>query len=352
MSALLTIGLDKDGREVKIDEAAHGKDCNCFCPICKNPLVAKNRVPLEHAKREHHFAHQKGYLCDANDETVLHQFAKEIIFEEKALMLPISRNGNRPSGLVHFRDVALEKRDEQFGIRPDAEAILENGERLLIEFMVSHEVSSKKRRIIVDNKLNCIEINLNYVQLDKEAIRSFLLKETEDREWIGPAEKKGESGDSYSFYQRNPIHFKVLDYIKEQFDSGNLNIVWNGKKYNLKSWGYDVCEPSKEFKKFRMDLLMLRSQKKDDGKIAISVRGRRRNSEHKTPRGLRVIDIIVRNDSDYHRLTEGDSLTLVWDDITIIFEGFQHQMQTYDNYHYGQWNNYMIPSTPIETYWD
>lgn len=144
MSTLLTVARDKDGKEVGIEEVAHGKACNCFCPSCKKPLIAKNSIPRAFARRAHHFAHQKGCLCETNDETVLHQLAKEIIKEEKSLMLPQSKSGSRPSGIVHFRSVEVEKWDDLYKFRPDTEAITEDGERILIEFLVTHEVSQKK----------------------------------------------------------------------------------------------------------------------------------------------------------------------------------------------------------------
>ena len=188
MSAILTIGISENGDKIKIDDAVPGKNCNCFCPICNAPLIAKNRVPLSQAKHEHHFAHYKGNPCKASDESVRHQWAKDVFLEEKSLRLP-EGNGIIPSGLVRFHNVEVEKWNETYGFRPDAVATLENGEKLMIEFLVSHKVTAKKRKIIADNNLNCIEIDLNHVEVDKDEIRSFLLNVIDDREWIGLAEK-------------------------------------------------------------------------------------------------------------------------------------------------------------------
>lgn len=187
MSAILSIGINEKGEQIKIDDAAPGKKCNCFCPICNTPLIAKNKVPALLAKHEHHFAHFKGYPCKANDETVRHLWAKEVLSEIKSLRLP-EGNETIPAGLVHFQNVYIEKMDEVHGFRPDAVATLGNGEKLLIEFLVSHKVTEKKRKIIVDNKLNCIEIDINHVELDKDAIKLFLLNDTDNKEWIGLVE--------------------------------------------------------------------------------------------------------------------------------------------------------------------
>jgi len=184
MSAILTVGINEKGEQIKIDDAPPGKNSNCFCPICNAPLIAKNRIPLSQAKHEHHFAHFKGYPCKASDETVLHLWAKEILLEEKSLRVP-EGNWRIPSSLVHFQNVDTEKRDEIYGFRPDAVATLGNGEKLLIEFLVSHKVTAKKRKIIADNNLNCIEIDLNHIEVDKDVIKTFLLNDTDYREWIG-----------------------------------------------------------------------------------------------------------------------------------------------------------------------
>ncbi|MBO4642085.1 MAG: hypothetical protein J5661_04425 [Bacteroidaceae bacterium] len=327
MSALLTKALNEREEIVDIETVVPGKFCNCICPNCKKPLIAKNRKPLEEAKREHHFAHYKGCLCEASDETVLHQLAKEIIVEEKSLMFPVSEHGDKPSGLVHFVKVEQEKRDEKFGFRPDVEAIMENGERILIEFYVSHEIPPKKRNIIVKNNLKCIEVDLNYVTIGKREIRSFLLDESENRSWIEAAEPltQGESKENYSLYSRNPWHIKAIEYLKKQFDEGEITIGRNSSIYNLREYGYDICELSKMYRKFRLDLLLYRSKKENKGRISLSVRGRRRNQGHKTPTDLRVIDIIIRNESDYNRLIERDNICCT--DDFIMYEGFNFNLK-------------------------
>ena len=152
MGAKLTVGLNENGKKITIEEAAKGKKCNCFCPICNAPLIAKNRVPISLVKHEHHFAHFEGCPCTANDEKVLHLWAKEVLLEIKSLRLP-EGNWRIPSGLVHFQNVEKEKWDVTYGFRPDAEATLENGEKLLIEFYVTHKVTAKKRKTIEKNKI-------------------------------------------------------------------------------------------------------------------------------------------------------------------------------------------------------
>lgn len=73
----LTYALNEKGQIVNIDEVPTGARCKCFCPACKEPLIAKNSG----AKRIHHFAHQSGTECEYAVESMLHILAKEKIRE-------------------------------------------------------------------------------------------------------------------------------------------------------------------------------------------------------------------------------------------------------------------------------
>ena len=237
----------------------------------------------------------------------------------KALMLPPSENGNKPSGLVRFVSVDEERWDDKYKFRPDAEGITENGERILVEFYVSHMIPNKKRKIIVENNLNCVEIDLNYVDINEEEIRFFLLNEIDNKEWVKPTEKNKEADESYSIsYSRNPLHAKAIELIKKRFDDGILYISSGSYYYDLRNFGYDVSSPTNYYRKFRTDLILSRSKGKPE-RIAISIRERRRNEFHKTPNRLRVIDIIIKEQADFERLSATKYLTD--DGRFIIFEG-------------------------------
>lgn len=70
---MLIYAIANNGRFVNVDEVRTGQDCNCICPACKEPLVAKNNGLV----RVHHFAHQSGTECDLAYESMLHLLAKE-----------------------------------------------------------------------------------------------------------------------------------------------------------------------------------------------------------------------------------------------------------------------------------
>ena len=73
----LTYALNATGQLVDVDKVPVGNKCGCFCPACKEPLIAKNQG----RKRMHHFSHQSGTECDYAIESMLHLLAKERVRE-------------------------------------------------------------------------------------------------------------------------------------------------------------------------------------------------------------------------------------------------------------------------------
>lgn len=73
----LIYAVNSMGQLVGIDDVPTGLNCSCFCPACKQPLIAKNQGK----NRTHHFAHHSGVECDYAVESMLHILAKEIIRE-------------------------------------------------------------------------------------------------------------------------------------------------------------------------------------------------------------------------------------------------------------------------------
>lgn len=330
MSALLTYALNENNKLVHIDSVDNGSACKCVCPNCKKSLDAKNGGD----KREHHFAHSHGNVCEGAYETALHLLAKEVVLEEQKIMLPLTES-DHPSGLVSLHQVEQEKWDENYGFRPDVEGIMPNGERLLIEFLVSHKIQKKKRETILENHLKCIEIDLNYVELDKSAIRDFLLNETDDREWVSKKEDKPNGEGMGSAYSRSIWHQKAIDFLKSKFDSDSILISLRNGEFDLRKYKYDVCELlSGTYRGIKSDLLLYRSKEDEHEPIVISIRGRRRNFNQKIPKKLRIIDIIIKDKSGFDWLASQKSL--VNDGNRVLFEGFKdsNNIPTY-------WNWYM-----------
>lgn len=330
MSALLTYALNENNQLVHIDSVENGGACKCICPNCKKGLDAKNGGE----KREHHFAHSHGNVCEGAYETALHLLAKEVLLEEQKIMLPFTEGEHYPSGLVSLSQVEQEKWDATYGFRPDVEGIMPNGERLIIEFLVSHKIQKKKLETILDNNLKCIEIDLNYVELDKSAVRDFLLNETDDREWVSKKEDKPNGDGIGIIYRRSIWHQKAIDFLKSKFDTDSILISPRTGDFDLKKYKYDVCELlSGTYRGIKSDLLIYRSKEEKPEPIVISIRGRRRNFNQKIPKELRIIDIIIRDESGFNWLSRQKSLA--FDGNRVLFEGFKYN---YSESSYTSWN--------------
>ncbi|NAX45449.1 hypothetical protein CAG70_00290 [Photobacterium halotolerans] len=181
----LKYGL-RDNQLVHIDDVISGKACNCFCPGCLGPLLAKKgRI------REHHFAHIDSD-CQHGVESALHFLAKEVIEKSGQITLAavtLAFNSNRedlvvyPEQTVSIDRVEIER--SEGGIRPDL--ILHVGtSQLLVEIYVTHKVDKAKRKYLRENLLSCIEIDLSKVprDIDIEALSSLILGNTDNKKWL------------------------------------------------------------------------------------------------------------------------------------------------------------------------
>lgn len=196
--------LDSKGEKVSIFDVPNGNNANCFCPICKEPVGAKNKgktryTVLEHNQKEAHFYHRPDSNCNYNGESLLHKLAKEVFAENLELMLP-SPNPNYENifgkgQLVKFEDVFIEERIyincDYFQI--DAIAI-KNKKVVLIEFVNTSYVDNYKANSIINKRLNCIEIYLDCIpeienikdtfEIKKKLINFFRNGDSYSFEWI------------------------------------------------------------------------------------------------------------------------------------------------------------------------
>jgi competence protein CoiA len=193
-SVLQLFAIAKDGLAVLIDDVERGLACNCICPQCKEPLVAK-----QGDIRVWHFAHASGSDCLGGAESALHLAAKQIIQKHGGLMLPglsvIKRtcleDGRRaeaeasiPESWIDFSSVILE---EPVGaIRPDVIGVNDTS-RMIIEIAVSHFVDEPKRDVIVALGWPAIEISINpsqYEKWDWNILQSAVIDSVEGKAWL------------------------------------------------------------------------------------------------------------------------------------------------------------------------
>lgn len=177
----LPCGINKDGNLVYIDEVRNGKECECFCPGCKQPLVARNSGKI----RKHHFAHLNVVECEHGFQSALHYIAKDLFLEMK--VFTFVKNG-KP---VRYKidDVILEKKVGD--IIPDI-IVLCDGKYFIVEIYVTHSVDDDKKDKIREYKISAIEIDLSQIpheSLDKEFLRQEICK-TENYSWVYDADNE------------------------------------------------------------------------------------------------------------------------------------------------------------------
>lgn len=288
----LTYAYNQDGLLVHVDSVENGSACGCICPECKQPLIAKNYGNV----RIHHFSHESGTICESACESVFHILAKQILEEEGGIMFPPIADSRYPQGFTKLRDIKVEQYDPKLNIIPDAEGILPNGERVLIEFYYTHKVPTEKKEAILDSNLKCLEIEINLPDLTLENLRSFLVDSEDNRHWL----TYDDLPEPSYYHERNPIYDHCIDYLAERFEKDALQVKmqkvdYSTVIYNLRELGYDTCQIDQDIEGFHTDLLLQRSGKTGD--IGICIRGRHRTEDKikMIPTGLKLIDIIIIN---------------------------------------------------------
>ena len=174
---MLTYALDASGKMVYIGSVERGLSCNCRCPECDEPLVAK----LGHdGGRQPHFAHSKGSDCHGAYMTALHRLAEQIIEEEKAVMAPAYKEIEMRR--LSFKEIEVERRTERKDLQPDIVGVTEDGLRWSIEIRYTHEIDERKKAKLQESGITCLEIDVREQTL--ENLRPFLLESADNREWI------------------------------------------------------------------------------------------------------------------------------------------------------------------------
>jgi hypothetical protein len=175
----------RDGQLLTASEVAKGLLCDCVCPACGHRLQAH-----QGQKRAPYFSHYRGGDCGAGYETALHQLAKEVLLEDKKILLPelivhsdasILASGTcwetevlvDPWKRITVNSVSLEKRTGK--IIPDV-VIEKNGRVLLVEIKVTHGIDAEKLAYIQKENLNVVEYDFSKTRgiVGKAHIRKVL----------------------------------------------------------------------------------------------------------------------------------------------------------------------------------
>lgn len=213
----------RNGKVISINELSveeKGDKCNCYCPVCNEPLRAKLGD-----MNQWHFAHTGNHKCNIAivQQTALHRLAKEIIEDKKELLFPgiiVKRSDfidnsldprvqaklpssfeYRKTTIPKFDSVSLEKKLSD--IIPDI-VVSAKGHPCLIEIAVTHFVDDKKERKIKELGIPLLEIDLSDIyntEFSREELADLVLYNSNNRKWIfNPLydEAKKRAKDEYS----------------------------------------------------------------------------------------------------------------------------------------------------------
>lgn len=196
MNVKLAFGLSLDGILVHIDAVANGKACNCVCPNCRDPLIAKNN---QKNVITHHFSHS-GSECAGGGETAIHLMAKQIVVTKKRVLSPLFNeqpefhdlSGKMYSGeRIYIKPTIIradnaEQEVDFPGFTPDIVFDV-NGKKLLIEIQVTHKVDDEKKEKVQNAGMAMMEVDLSGINqniLRDEAEFSHYVITKAPRTWI------------------------------------------------------------------------------------------------------------------------------------------------------------------------
>ena len=182
----MTFARAADGRTVHVDEVANGLACECVCLKCGGKLIGRHGEI-----RQHHFSHvlaTEGMGCT---ETALHKAAKEIIQQERRLVLPrqLEGMGLQLGAEACFDSVSLEHRlgCGEAGAEIVADAYGQGAVDMVIEIAVHHRVDQAKADKIRRLGLPAVEIDLANAASslwDWDALRQAVLSDPSRRRWV------------------------------------------------------------------------------------------------------------------------------------------------------------------------
>lgn len=184
----LAFGQTADGRIVSIRDVVSGRACECVCPACEEPLIAR-KSGTRPRPRADHFAHARDRACIAALETALHKLAKQILLDALGLTLPAiaaEREGVRRQRYDAKRQTFEAGAAEVAFPGVVADVVLRRGERaLIVEVLVTHASDAEKVAKIRSLETSAMEIDLSKLSrcADPEIVSEAVLVSA-PRKWL------------------------------------------------------------------------------------------------------------------------------------------------------------------------
>ena len=241
------IANDIKGNPVYIMDVESGRN-GYFCPTCKNQMVA-----VKSDKRRSYFRHDPNYVkyskgeCTYSSETYRHKLAKEFIQIHKKIKLPAlykyppdSFSDKSPmllrksdwlyAAAVHIEmpvyedekgNICYGRGNSEYFIKPDAIFVNEKGEIiLLIEFVISNDISEEKYALIRYYGVNTVKV---FIPKTSPADIEKAILTTSNTHWV------------YNYEQEN------TRYWEPSFPpSKGVSFVDHGRERNPE-WKWESC---------------------------------------------------------------------------------------------------------------
>lgn len=204
----LTFGLSADGHLVRVVDAENGIGCGLVCPGCHGRLIAA-QGPIN----AWHFRHESEDACASGYETMAHLLAKEIIAEEKKLLLSPS--------LAHYQNLAKHVRewvtadlqDIQIEAKmgdstPDVLATFA-GAPIAIEVVVTHPCWPDKIAKLRRDGIATLEIDLSSFRrgLEETSFRTAVLR------------------SAYRFWVFDPLIEPAIQRLKDEWQENRRSLA-------------------------------------------------------------------------------------------------------------------------------
>lgn len=208
LSLLQSFAMDKNGRIRSIDEVNRGLACECVCPYCEEPVLAR-----QGDVREWHFAHASGSECDGGAEGALHAAAKQLLLESGGMAIPERRvtasaslpdgrhaaaEAARPETWIDFATIEAERKIGE--LRPDIIATV-GTEVIFIEVAVTHFIDREKATKIESLGFPTLEIDIAKLHREKwswEELFGVVVEGVTAKRWISPMSGKALHDEAHS----------------------------------------------------------------------------------------------------------------------------------------------------------
>ncbi len=242
-------GMNAQSRMVHIKDVERGKACNCICPDCEQPLVAKQG---RSGRQVWHFSHF--IRSDCGGMSALHLAAQQLLEDAakdgKLLKLPVLEGACEAKDLRnviyrsewkidHTREKMVSARQEavlSIGLRTDVLVELVGGVSLGVEIHVTNKKSYVEAEKYSIEGLDCVEIDLSNLSWDSspEDIEKCVL-DCGDRNWINkrklfPEYSRAKEAVEFEVRTNNKLYLKDFkSYISEISRAGTLragSLIW------------------------------------------------------------------------------------------------------------------------------